>query len=73
MTMNFFSKMPDLNTLSQLDLGSVALGIVNLIGFFLFVILIIRSIEIPVRIYLDKRKKSTIQSDNDETTEEKGF
>ncbi len=52
--------------LSKVDLGSFLLSVAVVIGFFGFLVLIIRSIEIPIRIYLDKRKK---QADNDVSNE----
>ncbi len=53
-----------MESLSNIDLGSTLLSIAVIIGFFGFVLLVIRSIEIPIRIYLDKRKKNNSSSVN---------
>ena len=43
-------------SISELNLGNSILSISLLIGFFLLFVTIIRSIEIPIRIYLDKKR-----------------
>ncbi len=58
---------------STFDLGSTLLSIAVLIGFLGFVLLIIRSIEIPIRIYLDKRKKNQDSANNSNQDSDKGF
>ena len=45
-----------MNALSELDLGKTILSVALGVGFFLVGLTIVRSIEIPIRIYLDKRK-----------------
>ena len=45
-----------LQTLSEVDLGSVLLSIAVAIGFILISVLIFRIFEIAIRIYLDKRR-----------------
>ena len=61
---------------SKLDLGSTLLSVAVIVGFFGFVLVIIRSIELPIRIYLDKkRKKAESQNDSESNGSEdkKGF
>ncbi len=58
---------------STFDLGSTLLSVAVLIGFLGFVLLIIRSIEIPIRIYLDKRKKKQDSANNSNQDSDKGF
>ncbi len=60
--------------LSQIDLGSTLLSLAVILGFFGFVILIIRSIEIPIRIYLDRRRKNNSDSTDKVSSEpDNGF
>ncbi len=47
-----------LNRLSDIDLGSSLLSASLALGFFLLFLTIIRSIEIPIKIYIAKRKNS---------------
>ena len=62
---------------SEIDLGRSVLSIAIILGFFLVFLTLIRSIEIPIRIYLDKRKSNLEESNsNDQLTKEqknKGF
>lgn len=60
-----------IESLSKLDLGRALLSIALFIGCLGFVAVIFRSIEIPIRIYLDKRKKNAATSSLE--IEEKGF
>ncbi len=46
-----------IQSLSSIDLGSTILSIAIALGFFLLAATIFRSIEIPIRIYLNKRNK----------------
>ncbi len=64
-----------LEALAQKDLGSILLTIVLYIGFFLMIVTIIRSIEIPIRIAIDKRKASKITKEISEAEipDQKGF
>tara|TARA_Y100001970_G_C13607548_1_gene543262 strand:+ start:183 stop:386 length:204 start_codon:yes stop_codon:yes gene_type:complete len=63
-----------LKTLSEIDLGRFILSGSILLGFFLVFLTLIRSVEIPIRIYLDKRKKSNKNIvDVSEGKENKGF
>ncbi len=45
-----------LDKFSQINLGQSLLTIAVILGFFLTLAVVFRSIEIPLRIYLDKRK-----------------
>ena len=63
-----------LETLSQIDLSKSLLSISILLGFFLAIVTVIRSIEIPIRIYLDKKKRSEISDTSKYNLENnKGF
>ena len=62
-----------LKTLADIDLGRSVLSLAIILGFFLVILTIIRSIEIPIRIYLDRRKKGISSNSNTEEKEEKGF
>ena len=44
-------------SLAEINLGSSILSLAILLGLILLVLTLIRSIEIPVRIYLDKRNE----------------
>jgi len=46
-----------LDSLAHIDLGQSLLSIAVVIGFLLTMAVVFRSIEIPIRIYLDRRKK----------------
>ncbi len=61
-----------MKSFSQIDLGSFLLSIAVAIGFFAFIVLIIRSIEIPIRIYLDKRKQRQVSELLEKKNEENG-
>tara|TARA_Y100001968_G_scaffold326929_1_gene370941 strand:- start:3061 stop:3267 length:207 start_codon:yes stop_codon:yes gene_type:complete len=62
----------DVNALSEIDLGKTILSIALGLGFFLVGLTIVRSIEIPIRIYLDKRKESKADKKNQSKIKE-GF
>tara|TARA_Y100001968_G_scaffold322779_2_gene359452 strand:+ start:131 stop:334 length:204 start_codon:yes stop_codon:yes gene_type:complete len=63
-----------LDNLSQIDLGKLILSLAIIIGFFLAILTVVRSIEIPVRIYMDKKKSRKEEiSINKEQNTEKGF
>ena len=62
-----------IQSLSERDLGSTLLSLVVAIGALLFCITIIRSIEIPIRIFLDKRRKQISNSTDSEDSTPKGF
>ena len=47
--------------LAQIDLGRLILSGAIILGFFLAILTVIRSIEIPIRIYLDKQKEKREQ------------
>ena len=63
-----------LEKLSQIDLGKSILSISILLGFFLVIVTVIRSIEIPIRIYLSKKKRPEISDTSKYNLENnKGF
>ena len=51
-----------MNALSEIDLGTTILSVALGLGFFLVGLTIVRSIEIPIRIYLDKRKANKTEN-----------
>ena len=60
--------------LSQFDPGKLILSLAIIVGFFLAILTVVRSIEIPVRIYMDKKKSRKEEiSINKEQNTEKGF
>ena len=46
-----------MEALSKLDLGAILLEFAIALGFLGFAALIFRSIQIPIRVFLNKRKK----------------
>ena len=67
----FIQNLPDL---SKIDLGSSLLSISIAIGFFLAGAVVFRSIEIPIRIYLDNRRgKNKLSKTKINQNQKKGF
>ena len=63
-----------LENLSQIDLGKLILSLTIIFGFFLAILTVVRSIEIPIRIYMDKKKNIKKESTiNKEDKSDKGF
>ena len=63
-----------LDKLSQLDLSKVILSLAIIVGFFLAILTVVRSIEIPIRIYMDKKKRIRQESlINKADKSDKGF
>ena len=62
-----------LKTLAEIDLGRSILSFVIILGFFLVLLTVVRSIEIPIRIYLDKRKEKKSLTTKEGVKEKKGF
>ena len=62
-----------LKTLAEIDLGRSILSFVIILGFFLVLLTVVRSIEIPIRIYLDKRKEKESSTTKEGVKEKKGF
>tara|TARA_Y100001968_G_scaffold21755_1_gene17210 strand:+ start:52 stop:249 length:198 start_codon:yes stop_codon:yes gene_type:complete len=62
-------------SLAEVDLGRLVLSFAIIVGFLLVFLTLVRSIEIPIRIYMDKRKDNqsngTTKSSN--SSSEKGF
>ena len=62
-----------LKYLSGIDLGQALLSIAIVIGFLLTLAVVFRSIELPIRIYLDKRKKQKDSLPIEESDSGTGF
>ena len=62
-------------TLAEIDLGKLVLSGAIIIGLFLALLTIVRSVEIPIRIYLDKKKVKESKLSNKVilTDKDKGF
>ena len=62
-------------TLAEIDLGRFVLSGAIIIGLFLALLTIVRSVEIPIRIYLDKKKVKESKLSNKVilTDKDKGF
>ncbi len=58
-----------METLSKLDLGSTMLSVAVILGFIGFILVIVRSIEIPIRIYLDKRRMKNLSKPDDRSNQ----
>ena len=62
-----------LNHLNDFDFGSSLLSFAILIGFFLVGAVLFRSVEIPLRIYLDKKNQIKRNNESIKFNDSKGF
>ena len=65
------------SSLAQVDLGRLVLSFAIIVGFLLVFLTLVRSIEIPIRIYMDKRRRKDNESNSNtkstKSSSEKGF
>tara|TARA_Y100001968_G_scaffold155898_1_gene142408 strand:- start:2413 stop:2619 length:207 start_codon:yes stop_codon:yes gene_type:complete len=63
-----------LENILQVDLGKLILSLAIIAGFILAILTVVRSIEIPIRIYMDKKKRMKEENSiNKEDKSDKGF
>ncbi len=63
-----------LDKLFEIDLGKLILSLSVALGFLLAIVTLIRSIEIPIRIYIDRKKRLEVKDKTiNDIDNEKGF